>query len=146
MILIVGTSHLVFAVYHYFRINAKNQIDVDLWQCMGTDLDYYPHRIVQLAILIFWLMLTMIELAIYMTIFQFIHQHDQSMRTLLPEQTIKQRNRRNLISLLGHIVHFALEFIITFTVTVANLIVDIELGFAGFFLCFTFSTTTLFVL
>ena len=134
MIVIVFWSHFIFAIYHYLRINAKNQIDVDLWQCMGTELDYYPHRIVQLAILIFWMLLTVAELAIYMSIFQFIYVHDQSMRSLLPAATIKQRNRRNLISLTGHIVHFGLEFIITFTITVANLIVDIQLGFVGFFL------------
>ena len=30
--LILTLTHLTFGVVHYFRVNAKNQIDVDMWQ------------------------------------------------------------------------------------------------------------------
>ena len=52
-------------------------------------------------------------------------------RYLIPEHTLKKRNRRNMISLAGHMAHFGLEFIITFLFILANVFVTIEMGIIG---------------
>ena len=72
----------------------------------------------------------------YLSICRFIYHHDQSMRSLLPEKTIKQRIKRNLISLVGHLTVFILDFVFNAITLVAVFIGKdaVKLGHFTFFL------------
>ena len=54
-------------------------------------------------------LLVMAELGIYVSIYHFLIQHDIMMRMVLSENDVQKRIKRNVVSLAGHSVGFALE-------------------------------------
>ena len=55
------------------------------------------------------------EMTIYAATFAFLYRHDKGMASMLPEHTIKQRKRKNVIELSGHFIHFVYEMMVTVT-------------------------------
>ena len=52
------------------------------------------------------------ELAMYVSLFSFLNKHDRSMRTMLSENVIKGRLKKNAIDSAGHAINFAIELLL----------------------------------
>ena len=49
------------------------------------------------------------EIIMYVQICNFIYNHDQSMKSMLPDSTVKKRNSRNALDLFGHMLSFFID-------------------------------------
>ena len=111
LILALVNSYLLFA------LPSKNPNTADI--CMGMP---YPMKLVWynyvsanhkptvvLAILAIGMLFTITELAIYLDICRTLYAHDQSMKWLLPQNALVQRNKKNALNLAGHMFSFLLD-------------------------------------
>ena len=63
----------------------------------------------KLMILFSFLSLSIMEAAIYASIFRFIYKHHLSMRLILKEDEVKRRHQKNALDVFGHFAHFLVE-------------------------------------
>ena len=65
-------------------------------------------RGIQLVVLIL-MVITIVELAMYISICKHLYDHDISMKSMLPDATLRKRHKKNAIDLFGHILSFATD-------------------------------------
>ena len=64
--------------------------------------------------------LVLLQLYFYLSIFKFLSDHDQSMTNILPANTIAKRRRQNVVNLTGNMLTFAYDMILVAMTIVAN--------------------------
>ena len=122
-LLLTGASLVVTSVAScVWMVTPRQSQDVESF-CLGHpgELDKTLYRLaipkheqsaIITAILVFGFVLTMTEFFSYASICSFLIKHDKMMRLVLSEELITRRIRRNVITLGGHMLNFAIEIIL----------------------------------
>jgi len=82
-------------------VDASSSSSPDFWSLV-------PEIIVGLVLL-----MSTAEMVMYGVLYNYLYQHDKSMRHLLTEKSIKTRHKRNAIAVTGHFIHFVCETLVT---------------------------------
>ena len=119
--IIFGCLAVILSVSLAFYISPQKTTTTDDL-CLGFSRDLvivlYEYRtpnnnpiIFSLITLIGFLFVTS-EFFIYLSICFHMYDHDKSMKSLIPDQTLRSRNNKNALDLLGHMFSFFLDNII----------------------------------
>ena len=103
--------------YPFYILPVRQQRPDDI--CLGRSREFnlvlYDYvspnqepRAMQLLVLIL-VVNTIVELAMYISICKYLYDHDISMKSMLPDSTLRKRHKKNAIDLFGHILSFATD-------------------------------------
>ena len=73
-----------------------------------------------LRVVLFGVVLVLLQLYFYLSIFNFLSDHDQSMVNILPANTIAKRRRTNVVNLTGNVLTFVYDMILMAMTVVVN--------------------------
>ena len=74
----------------------------------------------RLGVVLFGVVLVLLQLYFYLSIFNFLSHHNQSMVNILPANTIAKRRRTNVVNLTGNVLTFVYDMILMAMTVVVN--------------------------
>ena len=111
---IVLTSSIAYPFY-ILPVRQQRPDDICLGRSREFNLVLYDYvspnqepREMQLLVLIL-VVNTIVELVIYISICKYLYDHDISMKSILPDSTLRKRHKKTAIDLFGHILSFATD-------------------------------------
>ena len=120
---IVFSSHAASVICTIQMMNVLSGSATSFSECLTPSTNQDHHNLtIRSMVLAFKAAAVLGEFLIYAIIVRTMYQQDLSMTSHIPDQALKKRHRRNAMSLLGHIVFFAIEMAFMVAIFIFNIV------------------------